>query len=131
MKRINLKQYLGRSLPAKALTELHARGASIIVYRGDMSRGIIRPHTLAKRIGKARMVQGVSCTFKVQDASVPEWDAYTGTWLGYQSYKDWFRTIVPNSKAHGPGDYCSYCGAYNGPNGEQRIGWDCCYCGGN
>jgi len=131
MKRINLKAYIGRSLPAKALTELHARGASIIVYRGGVSRGIIRPHALAERVGKVKKVQGVSCTFAVQDGRVPEWDAYTGKWLGYQSYKDWFRSIVPNSRAHGPGDYCCHCGAFNGPHGEDRVGWDCHYCGSN
>ena len=126
-----LKKYLGRSLPAKALTELHARGASIIVYRGGVSRGVIRPVDLAKKIGKARMIQGVSCTFKVQDASVPEWDAYTGVWIGRITYPDWFRRIVPESRAHGPGDYCCHCGAFNGPNGEYRLGWDCHYCGSN
>lgn len=31
----------------------------------------------------------------------------------------------------GPGDYCHYCGAFNGPNGEERHGWDCGYCGCN
>ena len=30
-----------------------------------------------------------------------------------------------------PGDYCGYCGAYNGLNGEWRCGFDCCLCGGN
>ena len=28
-------------------------------------------------------------------------------------------------------DVCFYCGADNGPNGEYRMGWDCCVCGGN
>lgn len=28
-------------------------------------------------------------------------------------------------------DICGYCGQDNGPNGESRNGWDCCYCGGN
>jgi len=131
MKRINLKAYIGRSLPAKALTEIHARGASIIVYRGGVSRGIIRPIHLAERIGEVRRIEGVSCTFEVQDARIPEWDAYTGKWIGYQSYKDWFRSIIPSSRSMGEGDYCSYCGAFNGPHGEDRVGWDCCYCGGN
>ncbi len=130
MKRvINLSRYVGRNLPAEVVAELHARHACIIVYRGGVSRGIIRPIDLAKRIGKARMVQGVSCTFKVQDSRVPEWDAYTGVWIGWVTYPDWFKSII--SRAMGPGDYCSYCGAFNGPNGEQRIGWDCCCCGGN
>jgi len=31
----------------------------------------------------------------------------------------------------GPGDYCYYCGAWNGAEGEFRIGIDCCHCGGN
>lgn len=29
------------------------------------------------------------------------------------------------------GDYCTYCGAYQGPAGEARIGFDCFYCGCN
>lgn len=29
------------------------------------------------------------------------------------------------------GDYCYYCGTYQGPNGELRQGHDCCYCGSN
>lgn len=28
-------------------------------------------------------------------------------------------------------DFCCYCGTDNGPNGENRNGWDCCGCGGN
>jgi hypothetical protein len=28
-------------------------------------------------------------------------------------------------------DICGYCGEDNGPHGERRVGWDCCYCGGN
>lgn len=28
-------------------------------------------------------------------------------------------------------DLCYYCGGDNGPNGEWRQGWDCCYCGAN
>jgi hypothetical protein len=28
-------------------------------------------------------------------------------------------------------DYCCYCGADNGLNGEFRVGWDCGNCGGN
>lgn len=34
-------------------------------------------------------------------------------------------------KLCGEGDYCHYCGEFNGPNGEKRLGWDCCYCGCN
>jgi len=26
------------------------------------------------------------------------------------------------------GDYCTYCGAYMGPHGEERQGFDCTYC---
>jgi hypothetical protein len=32
---------------------------------------------------------------------------------------------------HGPGDYCTYCGTWNGEYGEQRLGYDCCFCGSN
>jgi hypothetical protein len=31
----------------------------------------------------------------------------------------------------GDGDYCGYCGTFNGSNGESRVGYDCCLCGGN
>lgn len=31
----------------------------------------------------------------------------------------------------GPGDYCNYCGAFNGPEGELRNGYDCFHCGSN
>jgi len=29
------------------------------------------------------------------------------------------------------GDYCLYCGTYQGPEGELRSGFDCHYCGCN
>lgn len=29
------------------------------------------------------------------------------------------------------GDICFYCGHNNGPQGEDRVGWDCGWCGGN
>lgn len=29
------------------------------------------------------------------------------------------------------GDYCAYCGAFNGTHGEYRIGFDCCGCHSN
>ncbi|NOZ80481.1 MAG: hypothetical protein GXP63_02315 [DPANN group archaeon] len=28
-------------------------------------------------------------------------------------------------------DICWYCGTDNGPNGEDRMGFDCCFCGSN
>jgi hypothetical protein len=28
-------------------------------------------------------------------------------------------------------DFCGYCGAGNGIGGAYRVGYDCCYCGGN
>lgn len=31
----------------------------------------------------------------------------------------------------GVGDYCLYCGTFNGAEGEYRQGWDCYSCGGN
>jgi len=30
----------------------------------------------------------------------------------------------------GEGDYCCYCGGFNGERGELRQGWDCYFCGG-
>jgi len=32
---------------------------------------------------------------------------------------------------YGLGDYCIYCGAFNGAEGELRMWYDCCHCGGN
>ena len=31
----------------------------------------------------------------------------------------------------GKGDYCLYCGTFNGAEGEHRQGWDCYSCGSN
>lgn len=37
-----------------------------------------------------------------------------------------------NTEEHcGHGDYCGYCGAFNGPQGEYRMGFDCYNCGCN
>lgn len=32
---------------------------------------------------------------------------------------------------NGEGDYCLYCGGWNGSEGQYRMGWDCCHCGSN
>jgi len=126
-----LKQYIGRDIPAEALAEIKSRHGTTVVRLGGVSRDVLSPVTLAERIGEVRRVTGVNCTFAVQDGRVPEWDAQTGVWMGYTTHPDVFRAIIPESMVLGPGDYCGYCGYYNGPHGEDRVGWDCRYCGGN
>lgn len=32
---------------------------------------------------------------------------------------------------HGEGDYCVYCGTFNGKDSEHRQGYDCYFCGSN
>jgi hypothetical protein len=128
---INLKEYLGRDIPTEAIAELKARHGHTAVQIGGVRRDAIWPSELAERVGEARLVKGVSCTFEVQDGRTPAWDAVTGEWIGYTVHSEVFRAIVPESRAGGEGDYCGYCGAFNGPAGELRVGFDCHYCGSN
>jgi hypothetical protein len=125
----DIRQYIGRDLPAEVLAELKARHGTTVVRRDGVRRDVIQESDLAERIGEVRLEKGVDCTFEVQSARIPEWDAHTGAWLGYQSHEDWFRVVIPG--ANGSGDYCLYCGAFNGPRSEDRIGFDCRYCGCN
>jgi len=126
-----LMKYLGRDLPAETLAELRARHGHTVVQLGGVRRDAVWPSELAEPVGEVRRVDGVDCTFEVQDGRIPAWDAETGVWMGYITHSDVFRSIVPESMTNGPGDYCLYCGAFNGPHGEDRIGFDCRYCGCN
>ncbi len=125
------QEYLGRDLPAEILAEIKSRHGTTVVQRGGVRRDVIHESDLAERIGETRTVKGVDCTWEVQSARIPEWDAVTGNWVGYYVHPDWFRKIVPESMTNGPGDYCCYCGAFNGPHSEDRVGFDCRYCGCN
>lgn len=46
----------------------------------------------------------------------------------YRVKKAWQKEMQYPNPDH---DYCSYCGTDNGLYGEYRVGFDCCYCGGN
>jgi hypothetical protein len=124
-----LQKYLGRELPAEILAEIRDRYGDTVVCRDGVKRSVVQANDLAERVGEVRLEKGVDCTFKVQSARIPEWDAQTGAWLGYQSHEDWYRTVIPG--INGDGDYCLYCGAFNGPHSEDRVGFDCRYCGCN
>lgn len=77
-----------------------------------------------KRIGERRENSGRDCTFIVQDALHTFSDGSTRRSSGYYQEVE----VPEGLEGH---DICLYCGADNGPNGEYRIGWSCCYCGSN
>jgi hypothetical protein len=56
------------------------------------------------------------------------WLRLTNDEVVCQDIPDRYRKVI--EKREGEGDYCDYCGAFNGPNGESRMGWECGYCGG-
>lgn len=43
----------------------------------------------------------------------------------YRLIPSWSRKLSYNENF---GDYCYYCGTFNGPQGELRLNHDCCHC---
>lgn len=76
-----------------------------------------------ERTGETRIVAGRDCDFILQDALRTWSDGTQDVLSGYYRSQTNFRC--------GDGDYCFYCGAFNGPHGEDRQGFDCAQCGSN
>ena len=68
--------------------------------------------------------------WKFPRAGVSRWvNVETGEISFEYDESEFDEIVTPDELVENGHDVCFYCGADNGPNGESRVGFDCCQCG--